>query len=65
MKPQKTTKLKMWVATCKRNTKPVSTRIVIPINNHQTAVDFATAVGGKMKEFEDHILLTIAGTKPE
>ena len=65
MKPQKITKLKMQVTTCKRNTKPVSTSIVIPINDHQTAVNFATAIGGKMKEFEEHILLTIAGAKPE
>lgn len=56
----------MWVTTCKRNTKPVSTRIVIPINNHQTAVDFATAIGAKMKEFEAHILSNIAtNNKPE
>jgi hypothetical protein len=65
MKPQKITKLKMHVTTCKRNTKPVKTQIVIPINDHQTAVNFATAIGGKMKEFEEHIMLTIAGAKPE
>ena len=60
MKEPKITKIKMWVTTCKRNTKLVSTRIVIPINDHQTAVDFATAVGAKMKEFEAHILNNIA-----
>lgn len=66
MKEPKVTKIKMWVTTCKRNTKPVSTRIVIPINDHQTAVDFATAIGGKMKEFEAHILNNIAAyNKPE
>lgn len=50
----------MWVTTCKRNTKPVSTKIVIPVPDHQTAVDFVTAIGGKMKEFESHILANIA-----
>ena len=60
MKEPKITKIKMWVTTCKRNTKPVSTRIVIPINDHQTAVNFATAIGAKLKEFETHILNNIA-----
>ena len=66
MKEPKVTKIKMWVTTCKRNTKPVSTRIVIPIKDHQTAVDFTTAIGAKMKEFEAHILNNIAVyNKPE
>jgi len=56
----------MRVTTCKRNTKPVSTSIVIPINDHQTAVDYTTAIGAKMKEFEAHILNNIAAyNKPE
>jgi hypothetical protein len=62
MKEPKITKIKMCVTTCKRNTKPVSTRIVIPIPNHQTAVDFTTAIGAKMKEFEAHILSNIVAT---
>lgn len=62
MKEPKITKIKMCVTTCKRNTKPVSTYIVIPIPNHQTAVDFTTAIGAKMKEFEAHILSNIAAT---
>jgi hypothetical protein len=66
MKQQKITKIKMRVTTCKRNTKPVSTSIVIPINDHQTAVDYTTAIGAKMKEFEAHILNNIAAyNKPE
>ena len=56
MKEPKITKIKMWVTTCKRNTKPVSTRITIPIPDHAKAVEFATAIGGKMKEFEHYIL---------
>ena len=66
MKEPKITKIKMWVSTAKRNTTPVSTRIVIPIPDHETAVNFANAIGAKMKEFEAHILSNIAANnKPE
>jgi hypothetical protein len=63
MKEPKITKIKMWVSTAKRNTTPVSTRITIPIPDHQTAINFANAIGQKMKEFESHILQTLAPTE--
>lgn len=60
MKQPKITKLKMRVTTCKRNTKPVSTSITIAIANQEVAENYAHAIGAKMKEFETHILQSIA-----
>lgn len=60
MKQPKITKLKMRVTTCKRNTKPVSTSITIALHSQEVAESYAQAIGAKMKEFETHILQSIA-----
>lgn len=64
MKREKITKIKLWVTTAKRNTKPVSTRITIPIADHDMAVKFATQIGQKFKEFEHYILQSIHRDQP-